>query len=104
MSARRADAADPQQSAEEVILGLALSYLASRSLHVANELGIADLLKDGPQDVEELARATGAQQQSLYRLLRMFGRTRRVCGRLARTIPINPSSGGAPEESPRVST
>jgi O-methyltransferase/methyltransferase family protein len=72
MSARRADAADPQQSAEEVILGLALSYLASRSLHVANELGIADLLKDGPQDVEELARATGAQQQSLYRLLRML--------------------------------
>jgi hypothetical protein len=72
MSARRADAADPQQSAQEVILGPALSYLASRSLHVATELGIADLLKDGPQTIEELARATGAQQQSLYRLLRML--------------------------------
>ena len=72
MSARRADAADPQQSAQEVILGLALSYLASRSLHVATELGIADLLKDGPQTIEELARSTGAQQQSLYRLLRML--------------------------------
>jgi predicted transcriptional regulator len=72
MSARRADATDPQQSAQEVIFDLALSYLASRSLHVANELGIADLLKDGPQGIEELARATGAQQQSLYRLLRML--------------------------------
>jgi len=72
MSARRADAADPQQSAQEVIFGLALSYLASRSLHVANELGIADLLEDGPQNIEELARATGAQPQPLYRLLRML--------------------------------
>jgi hypothetical protein len=71
MSARRADATDPQHSAQEEIFDLALSYLASRSLHVANELGIADLLKDGPQGIE-LARATGAQQQSLYRLLRML--------------------------------
>jgi hypothetical protein len=29
-------------------------------------------MKDGPQSIEELARATGAQQQSLYRLLRML--------------------------------
>jgi hypothetical protein len=41
-------------------------------LHVATELVIADLLKDGPQTIEELARATEAQQQSLYRLLRML--------------------------------
>jgi hypothetical protein len=41
-------------------------------LHVANEPGIADLLKDGPRSIEELARATGAHQQSLYRLLRML--------------------------------
>jgi hypothetical protein len=64
MSARRADAADPQQSAQEVILGLALSYLASRSLHVATELGIADLLKDGPQGIKELARATQREHNS----------------------------------------
>jgi methyltransferase family protein len=61
-----------QSSPHEVILGMALSYLASRSLHVANELGIADLLKDGPKSIEELAQATGAHQQSLYRLLRML--------------------------------
>src|ERR1700749_167377 len=50
----KGEAADPQQSAEQVILGMALSYLASSSLHVANELGIADLLKDGPQSIEQL--------------------------------------------------
>src|SRR5918992_1115622 len=56
-----------QSSPHEVVLGIALSYLASWSLHVANELGIADLLKDGPKSIEELAQATGAHQQSLYR-------------------------------------
>ncbi len=61
-----------QSSPHEVILGMALSYLASRSLHVANELGIADLLKEGPKSIDELAQATGAHQQSLYRLLRML--------------------------------
>lgn len=61
-----------QPSPQEEILNLALSYLSSRGLHVATELGIADLLKDGPKSMEELARATGAHQQSLYRLLRML--------------------------------
>lgn len=69
---RRADSTDPHPSPQEVILGMALGYLVSRSLHVATELGIADLLKDGPKSIEELARATGAHQQSLYRLLRML--------------------------------
>jgi hypothetical protein len=51
-------------------MNLALGYLLSRSLHVATELGIADLLKDGPLTVEELAAQTGAHRESLYRLLR----------------------------------
>jgi hypothetical protein len=49
-----------------------LGYLVSRGLHVAAELGIADQLKAGTKDIEGLARATGAHQQSLYRLLRML--------------------------------
>lgn len=53
-----------------IVMNLALGYLVSRSLYVATELGIADLLKDGPRGVEELASATGAHQESLYRLLR----------------------------------
>jgi hypothetical protein len=49
---------------------MALGYLVSRSLHVATELGIAELLKDGPKTIEELAAKTGAHRASLYRLLR----------------------------------
>lgn len=61
-----------QPSPQEAIFHLALGYLPSRGLHVAVDLGIADLLKDGPKSIAELAHATGAHQQSLYRLLRML--------------------------------
>ena len=51
-------------------MGIALGYLVSRSLHVATDLGIADLLKDGPKTIEDLAPTTGSHRESLYRLLR----------------------------------
>src|SRR5882762_5849747 len=91
---RGADTTNSQLSPQEVILGMALSYLVSRSLHVAAELGIADLLKDGPKSIDDLARATGAHQLSLYRLLRTR-RTRRVCARVAGPIPIDARRGAA---------
>ncbi|WP_046869501.1 methyltransferase [Microvirga massiliensis] len=71
-SLRHAAPADHASAPQHVILGMALGYLASRSLHVAAELGIADLLGDGPKSVEELALATGADRPALYRLLRML--------------------------------
>ncbi len=46
------------------------AYQLSQCLYVASELGIADLLKDGPKHYEELARASDAHPQSLLRLLR----------------------------------
>jgi Dimerisation domain len=58
------------QSPQETLLGMALGYMLARAVHVAAEMGIADLLSDGPKRVEELAQATGARPQSLYRLLR----------------------------------
>ena len=60
----------PGPSPVDVVMGIALGYLVSRSLHVATELWIADLLKDGPKAVMELASSTGAHRESLYRLLR----------------------------------
>jgi hypothetical protein len=59
-----------EQSPLEIIFAIAAGYMVSRSLHVAADLGIADLLSDGPKSIEELASATGAHQQSLYRMLR----------------------------------
>lgn len=70
MSASEAIGARPTPSAVEVVMNMALGYLVSRSLHVATEMGIADLLADGPRTVNALASSTGAHPQSLYRLLR----------------------------------
>lgn len=45
-------------------------YCASQCLYVMAELGIADLLADGPQSADDLAAATHCHAGSLYRLLR----------------------------------
>lgn len=52
------------------MLELATGHFRSQAICTAAALGIADLLKDGPKSSEELGRATGAEQQALYRLLR----------------------------------
>jgi hypothetical protein len=50
--------------------GLVRGYQRSQALVVAAELGIADLLRDGPRDAGDLAAATSTHPPSLYRLLR----------------------------------
>ena len=52
----------------QMITGMVYTH----SVFVAAELGIADLLIDGPRSVDHLARATGTHADSLYRLLRML--------------------------------
>ena len=47
-----------------------LGTLASQALYVAAKLGIADHLVDGPKPVDELAKTTGTDAPSLYRVLR----------------------------------
>ena len=42
----------------------------TQSISVASRLGIADLLKDRPMPVEELAAVTGTHPLSLYRVMR----------------------------------
>ena len=45
-------------------------FWLSRAIYVAAKLGIADLLKEEPKDIGELAKATGSHEPSLYRILR----------------------------------
>jgi hypothetical protein len=45
-------------------------YRASQAIHVAVVLGVPDELAGGPRSSDELAEATGAPADSLYRLLR----------------------------------
>jgi hypothetical protein len=51
---------------------LATGYYVSCAIHAAARLGIADLLKDGPQSHEALAATTGTHAASLRRVLRLL--------------------------------
>ena len=52
------------------LLRLINGFMASHAVHVAAELGIADLLADGSRSSGALAREIGTDQPSLRRLLR----------------------------------
>ena len=49
---------------------LICGHWIAQAIAVAAELGIADLLAEGPRPSDELARATGSHPGALYRLLR----------------------------------
>jgi len=53
-----------------VLEHMVLDVVIARCLYVAAELKIADLLRDGPRNVDELARETGMDPDALYRFLR----------------------------------
>lgn len=61
----------PQPAAPTVtMLNLLNGMWAARAIQTAAQLGIADLLVDGPRHVHALAEVTGTHAPSLYRLLR----------------------------------
>ena len=62
--------AQQEISPSQVILQMLTGKWVAQAVSVAATLGVADLLRHGPQDVEHLARATSTHADSLYRLLR----------------------------------
>ena len=53
-----------------ILFQMATGYWLSQAIYVAAKLGLADLLKDGPKSCSALAAATGADEHSLFRLMR----------------------------------
>src|SRR5580693_5241370 len=58
------------QHPAQAVQQLATAYWASRCLHVAAELGVADVLGDEPQTAEAIAQSLGVQSAALHRILR----------------------------------
>ena len=54
------------------VLQVASGYMASSALYAAITLNVADHLTPGAKDVAELAKATGANEDALYRVLRLL--------------------------------
>lgn len=91
------EAAPPEAILTQMITG----SLGSQAVYVAAKLGIADLLADGPKSVDELARAAGADAQSLYRVLRAlasFGVFTELNGRV---FGLSPTGDLLRSDSPR---
>jgi hypothetical protein len=59
--------------ADAVMLRMIWGVHISRAVYVAAELGIADLLADGPMSSKQLALITRTHEPSLYRVLRLLG-------------------------------
>jgi hypothetical protein len=57
-------------NAHDHLLHLVSSYWYTQTIYVAAKLGIAELLKSGPQTAQQLADATQTNAGALYRLLR----------------------------------
>jgi hypothetical protein len=72
------------------LLAVVRGYERSRALTVAAELGIADLLQDGPRDADELAAATGTHAPTLYRLLRALASIGIFAEGAGRRFALNP--------------
>lgn len=81
----------PEDSPEAAALSLMEMndrLVHARALQTAAELGIGDLLEDGPRTAAELASATSTRTGELYRLLRLLT----ASGVLAQTEPDGPFS------------
>jgi hypothetical protein len=61
------------RSAPSLLLDMIVGKWLSQAICVAAEMGIADLLKDGPRTSAEIAAETGASEDGVYRLLRALG-------------------------------
>ncbi len=55
------------------LMNLTAGKWVSQAIAVAAELGIADLLKDGPRTAADIARTANASEDGIYRLLRALG-------------------------------
>jgi SAM-dependent methyltransferase len=64
------DGANASASPGRLLLHMAVGKWVCRALHVAADLGVADVLRDGPRRVEEIAARTSVDPGALYRVLR----------------------------------
>jgi hypothetical protein len=68
---RKQNSLDSTTQPPEPALGKMIGgFMVTQMIYVATKLGIADLLKDGPKNIDTLAESAGAHPRALYRLMR----------------------------------
>ena len=71
MTEQRSSSAN-HPSGAQAVLRMANAFHGSQAIHVAAELGLADLLAGGPLDAAALAAAAQVDAPALYRLMRVL--------------------------------
>ena len=74
------------------VLQLACGYIGSAALYVAIALDVAEHLASGPRTTAELARATGAREDALYRILRLLASLGVFAETSPRTFGLTPAA------------
>lgn len=90
----------PSEPHAQQLLLLAGTGRLARIVHALVELEIADLLAAGPRGVEELAKATGAHELSLYRILRSAAAVGIFSEGPRKTFSQTPLSDGLRSDNP----
>lgn len=84
----------------ELVFQLCTGYMASACIQVAAKLKIADLLANGPKSVQQLASAAGANEDRLYRVLRVLASVGVFTETSQRTFAITPTAEPLRSDAP----
>jgi hypothetical protein len=76
----------------EQVLHIAMGYMASSALYLAIALNVPDQLAGASKDVAELARASGANEDALYRILRLLASLGVFVEKSPRRFALTPSA------------
>ncbi len=79
-----------QDVSPRIILDLLHGKWRAQAISVAAELGIADILKDGPRSTEEIANTANVSKDAVYRLLRALASLGLFCSLEGRRFALTP--------------
>ena len=80
----------PEQSPRASLLQLVNGFQVSQAIHVAAVLGIADMLKDGPRTIDDIARNTETEPGATYRLMRALAAVGVLLEEAGRVFSLTP--------------
>src|SRR5215831_2276770 len=100
MTEPQLSAAAPALSPDVQILQMTLAPFVTQALYVAAKLGIADLVADTSKTAAELAAATGADERSIYRILRALASAGVFSETEPRTFVNTPASETLKNDAP----
>jgi hypothetical protein len=90
-----------QPPPEAQLMQLSSGCLVAPAIYIVAKLGIADLLRDGPKAVAELAEASGTDADALYRVLRATASVGVLVEDTGKTFANSPLSDTLREDWPR---